>query len=325
MDEPEHNEETRNEKRAMGEPSTELGPQATVQVLQSHDPKPVRAVVPQSCPTCGTHSSEAMMQDAPSARAMQSNYIYALGRIEPRFPKLSVEKELAQITGKADTAGLTDRQALHKTLSRRDNRYLVRQLCWVMTVQGLETYIIVPRDPADLDLLVESLRSAPTPMDLDCIIGVRGPIAPPDMCGLALPIVIFDQLYSFDRTALIHTIPRPTGVSEKEFKPAAEEVFDRMMQITDNAGATDEHRALNYLALRYPAIYANAAAAFAQNKALTAVNVTRSPLSGTRSMVDVIFSYTDRNTDVTDKQAVRVDVTEEFPFLAKKLSPFYDR
>ena len=33
--------------------------------------------------------------------------------------------------------------------------------------------------------------------------------------------------------------------------------------MTDNAGATDEHRALNYLAVRYPAIYAKAAEAFA--------------------------------------------------------------
>ncbi len=29
--------------------------------------------------------------------------------------------------------------------------------------------------------------------------------------------------------------------------------------MTDNAGATDEHRALNYLAMGYPAIYARAA------------------------------------------------------------------
>ena len=35
------------------------------------------------------------------------------------------------------------------------------------------------------------------------------------------------------------------------------------MQMTDNAGATDEHRALNYLAMRYPAIYAKAAEQFA--------------------------------------------------------------
>jgi len=41
--------------------------------------------------------------------------------------------------------------------------------------------------------------------------------------------------------------------------------------------------------------------------------------------VDVIFSYTDRNTDVTEKYFVRVDITEEFPFLVAKLSPFYER
>ena len=34
------------------------------------------------------------------------------------------------------------------------------------------------------------------------------------------------------------------------------------MQLTDNAGASDEHRALNYLAMRYPDIYARAAEAF---------------------------------------------------------------
>jgi hypothetical protein len=32
-----------------------------------------------------------------------------------------------------------------------------------------------------------------------------------------------------------------------------------------------------------------------------------------------------RSTDVTEKFLVRVDVTEEFPFLVTKLSPYYDR
>ena len=70
---------------------------------------------------------------------------------------------------------------------------------------------------------------------------------------------------------------------------ATEEVFDRIMQMTDNAGATDEHRALNYLAMRYQAIYAKAAEAFAGNASLTGVHVQHSPLSGTRNVVDVIF------------------------------------
>jgi hypothetical protein len=258
--------------------------------------------------------------------AVIPGYVYAIGRIEPRFPRPSVEKEFAQATGRAETAGLTDRQAMHKVLSQRQNRYLARQLCWVMSIEGLETYILVPGDSADLDHLVDALRPTPSPMDLDCVIGVRGPIAPPEMCnGLTIPIVVFDQIYSFDRDALIRAIPRPEKAQAKEFAPAAEEVFDRIMQMADNAGATDEHRALNYLALRYHAIYANAAEVFARNGSLTAVNVTPSPLSGARKVVDVVFSFTNRNTDVTEKFFVRVDVTEEFPFLVTKLSPYYDR
>ena len=104
--------------------------------------------------------------------------VYAVGRIEWRFPTASIEKEFAQATGRVETTGLTDRQALHAVLSQRQHRYLVRQLCWVLTIAGLETYILVPHDPADYDLLVEAVRPAPSPADLDVVIGVRGPIAP---------------------------------------------------------------------------------------------------------------------------------------------------
>jgi hypothetical protein len=184
----------------------------------------------------------------------------------------------------------------------------------------------VPRDPVDFDLLVESLRATPQPADLDVVIGVKGPIAPPEMCnGLMVPIVAFDQIYSFDREALIKSIPKPEKTSAKEFAPAAEELFDRIMQMTDNAGATDEHRALNYLAVRYHRIYEAAAEAFARNESLSAVDVQPSPLSGTRKVAEVIFSFTHRNTDVVSKQFVRVDLTEDHPFLVTKLSPYYDR
>ena len=197
--------------------------------------------------------------------AASPSWVYAIGRIEARFPSISVEKEFAQATGRADTKGLTDRQALHAVLSKPENRYLLRQLCFVMTIEGLETYILVPRDPADISLLVEALRPTPQPWDLDVVIGMKGPIAPPQMCnGLMVPIVVFDQIYSFDRDALIKAIPKPEKTSAKDFAPAAEELFDRIMQMTDNAGATDEHRALNYLAVRYQAIYAKAADSFAR-------------------------------------------------------------
>ncbi len=285
-------------------------PEATVISQQA-------AAAPAPCPTCGTGLT----------RTSQTRlYVYALGRIEPRFPSPAVEKEFAQATARGETKGKTDRETMQAILSARENRYLARQLCWVLTLQGLETYILIPRDSTNLDLLVEAVRPTPRPADLDVVIGLRGPVATPEMCnGLMIPIVFFDQIYSFDRDALIKSIPRPEKVTAKEFHPAAEELFDRIIQMTDNAGATDENRALNYLAVRYPAVYAKVAEQFAANASLSAVEVRPSPLSAVRKIVDVIFGFTNRNTDVTEKFFVRVDVTEEFPFLVRKISPYYDR
>ena len=173
-----------------------------------------RAISPQACPTCGT---------APAGNggaATSPSWVYALGNIEARFPTISVEKEFAQATGRDNTSGLTDRQALHTVLSKPENRYLVRQCCFVMTVEGLETYILTPRDPVDLGLLVKAVRPNPSPMDLDVVIGMKGPIAPPQMCnGLMVPIVTFDQIYSFDRDTLIKAIPRPGTTSAEDFAP----------------------------------------------------------------------------------------------------------
>jgi len=243
-----------------------------------------------------------------------------------RFPTLGVEKEFAQATARTNTAGKTDRAATHAVLADAANRYIARQVCWVLTIEGLETYILVPRDPADYDQLLEAVRPEPSPLDVDVVIGVRGPIASPEMCnGLIVPMVAFDQIYSFDRDALIKALPTPKGAKAKEYGTAAAELFDRIMLLADNAGATDEHRALNYLAVRYPAIYATTADAFGRDHSLTAVDVLPSPLKGVRQVVEVIFSFTNRNTDVVDKFFTRVDVTEEFPFLVTKMSPYFDR
>src|SRR3954470_8157243 len=161
----------------------------------------------QPCPSCGG--------EGPNDSATDYPFVYVLGRIEARFPRASIEKEFAQVRGRGHAEGKTDREAFHAVLSGRENRYLVRKLCWVLTVQGLETYLLQPRDPVDLVLLVEAVRPRPSPMDLDVVIGIRGPVAPPEMCnGLMLPVVAFDQIYSFDRESLMQAIPRPEKAEE---------------------------------------------------------------------------------------------------------------
>ena len=275
--------------------------------------------------SCGCSGSKSKCSCDEGSKTTYS-YVYALGRIGVRFPSVGLEKEFAQATGRSDTAGQTNQQAFHTILSERRNRYIARQVCWILTIEGLETYLLQPRDQADYDLLLEAVRREPSPLDVDVVIGVRGPIAPPEMCnGLMLPVVSFDQIYSFDRDMLIKSIPRPEKIAEKAFVATANELLDRIMLLADNAGATDENRALNYLVMRYPAIYAMVAEAHGRNASMTNVEVRSSALSSARNIVDVIFSLTNRATDVMENCFVRVDVTEEFPFLVTKLSPYFDR
>src|SRR5215469_17298189 len=85
-------------------------------------------VFPQACGAAAAPTAPGAQGGAPRSAA----WIYAIGKIEARFPSVSIEKEFAQAAGRADTKGQTDRQAFHAALSRPENRYLGRQLCFVM-------------------------------------------------------------------------------------------------------------------------------------------------------------------------------------------------
>jgi PatG Domain len=288
------------------------------QTLSSSSQSHATLTPQQGCATCGAAA------DARASEAANPSFVYAIGQIEARFPRLSAEKEFAQVTRGVNNANKPSQQVFQEVLSKRENRYLLRHLCWVLTIQGMETYLLVPRDPADIDLLVEAIRPAPSPLDIDVVIGMRGPIAPPTMCnGLMVPIVAFDQIYSFAGAELIKTIPRPEKITAEHFGSAAKDLFSTIMRMTDNAGNTDEHRALNYLAMRYPAIYAKAAEELARDRRLTSIDVRPSPRAGTRKIVDVIFSFSN-GEDYTEKSYVQVDVAEEFPFLQSKFAPYYN-
>lgn len=270
------------------------------------------------------------MESNGNGGVVQPSYVFAIGQVEMRFGTLGVEREFMQARSRADTKGLADQAALHAVISADANRYLLRQVCWVLTIEGLETYILVPRDPADYDQLRDAVRPRPAnSLDIDVVIGVRGPIAPPEMCnGLTIPIVFFDRIYSFDRQTLLNGLPpakqRGKAKSNDYTSSSAEEAFERMKLMTDNAGSTDEHRALNYLCVRSADVYHKIEAAFDREASLTAIDFQPSPLSGTRNIIEVIFSFTDRKTDVTEKLFTRVDVTEEFPFLISPMKSYFD-
>jgi len=265
---------------------------------------------------------------APDSPAGDYPYVYAIGSIAIRFPSLGVEKEFVQATGRRDSAGLTDQQVLQQVLSESQNRYLSRLVCWVFSIEGLDTYILQPREAADYDQLLEAVRANPQAEDVDVVIGVRGPLAPPSVCnGLTVPMVAFSQIYSFDRTSFYEAVPTPERSDPEQFRTIVGATFESFLKVADNAGETDEHRAVNYCATRYPEIYTRTSAQLDRNFALTAVETTASRLSGTRRLVNVVLVFTNRQTQETERYSARVDVTEEFPFLSSPLTlaPYIER
>ena len=215
--------------------------------------------------------------------AMTYAYVYALGRIEPRFPRLAVEKEFAQATGRAPTAGLTDRQALHAVLSHR------RTGIWCgnsagSSHRGPRDLILQPRDPVDFDLLVEALRPAPRAMDVDVVIGVRGPIAQPELCnGLMVPILAFEHIYSFDLRRARQGDPaarRDTGQAIRDQRPRNCSTGSSSWRTTLGRPMNTAPSTISPSATRPSAPTAERDA---KDNALTAVEVRPSTLSGTQS------------------------------------------
>jgi glycosyltransferase involved in cell wall biosynthesis len=309
------------EKKNEPESSINLSVDSTPRL---EDPSP--STLPAKPCGCGS-----MDNHNPDRTVSSPSYIYAIGKVVHRFPKRSLEMELAQATGRRvgeETRGLTHEEVVYKALTEASNRYIARQICYVLNIEGLETYILIPNDPLDIDRLAEALRPAPDVGDIDAIIGRRGPIAPPEMCnGLVVPIVVVDQIYSFDRDTLMKAIPKrkEKGTSEDQFRKTTNALFNHIIQIADNAGAIDEHRAINYLSVRYDEIYHRTQLMQDENYSFSAVDVRPSRLSGARKIVDVICSYENRASRAIQRWFVRVDVTEEFPFLVSPMQEYFER
>jgi hypothetical protein len=265
-------------------------------------------------------------------------YVYAVGAIEARFPSRDIEKEFRQVITERDTLGITEGELLYAVLSRGENLYLAREMCWVFHIAGIDTYILQPRSQVELTDMIAAISPNLMQIEYDVVIGLRGGNAPPQMCnGLELPVVMVNQVYSFTMGQFAENVPlpkrpefNPTHPNYKEavqkFRDTVPQTFGRMRQLADNAGETDEHRALNYVSLRYPNIYSlSYEKENLGENSLTGVEVLPSRLAGARQVKDVVFTFTNRSTSVQEKYFTRVDVTGQFPFLVSPLQIFYDR
>jgi PatG Domain/TIR domain len=247
------------------------------------------------------------------------SYVYAVGIIEPRFPSRSLRKEFEQAVAAPSLRNMTDRKAFANVLKDPAYRYLVRELCWVLVTGNIDRYVLIPRDPPDLTLLLDSVHREADSPSMDCVIGIQDADAE---CGApAIPTVIFDQLYSIDTASFIEAIPRTTRLSKPRFTAVAEELLSTMINAAWSGCGTDVDRALIYLAMRYPAIYNAAADAALLGRRLTAVEVSLLPLSDEgRKIVNVSLSFAGATPKESATYVIGVDVTGKYPFLTSKLS-----
>jgi hypothetical protein len=256
-----------------------------------------------------------------------SGYVYAVGRLQARFPSLGVEKEYAQLTG-ADPDAVVRVGHLKDSLAGAENRYLARHMCWVFTGITTDACAIIPRDGGDIDELIDTLTD--DEQAVQALVGSPAYTSVASRCvppGLAA--VTPDQLLSFGLDEFVDALPVPDdgkvprGKDAEAWRQAARGLFRHLTQRAANRGLTDEHRAMNYLALRYPQIYHLTFNAQRDGKALVAVEPRRAP-AGERRMVDVRFVLRHAGSHVVERYVCRVDVTDVFPFLTSQLTLSYE-
>jgi len=268
-----------------------------------------------------------------------TQYVYVIGNLRPAYPSVSVEKAFEWAVG-AQEVGSPDYGLQYAVMSQDENLNISQRVCWIMQVGGstdagaTDTYLVAPRSYPELYNMVESLRpdEQTASRRYDVIIGPRGGMAPPEMCnGLQLPMLLCNQIYSFTWDEFVGAVTAKTGVAADD----AGSMFYALLQMADNAGETDEHRALNYVTLRYPDIYLMAANMLGHGAGpfvvpnglftLQDIVAKKAPVQGARTIVDIIFHYVERRTQDSLYWYCEVDTTGQFPFLVRPLSRYYPR
>ncbi|MCC6554456.1 MAG: hypothetical protein IT372_15870 [Polyangiaceae bacterium] len=269
-------------------------------------------------------------------------YIYAIGEVHARFPSQDVEKEFQQLCTEEDIKAPTFEQRLYDVLRRGENLYFAREMAWVFEIENVSTYMLRPRSDVELTQLIAAIEPErdPTQIEFDVVIGVHEPLPPRGDGERDLPWVTVNRLFHFEAKAFLDRVPLPAAIqcmpagpakdaAIAQFRSLVYTIFNDMLQLADNTGDADEHRALNYVSLNYPDIYGLMwllpSPPTGGSWTFTGVEVRRSALSGARRIMDVIFKYTDTSAGVVTRYFTSVDVTGQFPFLVTKLQPYFDR
>jgi hypothetical protein len=307
--------------------------------LPNHSLGPATASGPEVVPAhstagcaCGAPGGICSCSDAGSS---PSHFVYVLGSVDIELPDQSISEELqavARMKGIVQAKDEPLRTWYFKVLSDPEARYVARQVCWILKVEGQPAYYLALRDLFDLPELISCLGHPED--DLNLVVGSSS-LIPVETCpGVAAPVLAVDQLSMFKKAGLIKWInpaskkalPPPwKGKAIEAYASNPGHLFDRLVQSADNFGDTDEWRALNYLAVAYQPLYEQYAVMLKNGWSLDSVKVMMSRLGRNKRIVDPVFAFRQLETGTIQKYFVRVDVSHLFPMMVNHIAEYFDR
>ncbi|WP_047042611.1 hypothetical protein [Vibrio mexicanus] len=249
--------------------------------------------------------------DAPS-------YIYALGRVQAQFPSKSIENLYKEVVfQKFGPAAASKSQ--FDVLSLPEHRFLARKMCWTLTIDGHDCYVLNAKTPALLDAFIAALESKSN-QQFDYVIAHLGSYATDNQCnGRSLQIAHVHQVQSFTAEDYCQVLSQQTEIELSKIKP----LFNSMLKFCRNSGSTPAQRALNYVSLKCTSLYKTfTAPMLAQNKdgiEFEQIEAQVADGSHNREVICLIFSYLNPESKRVDKQHINIDVTELYPFSCSEL------
>lgn len=250
-----------------------------------------------------------------SASASERTLVYATGKLRPHFEDISLEHEIAHVAHHMAADGRLGDAKLHEVLSRPENRYLARKVAWIIDLDCGPSLFCVSSDPADVSMFSRSIMSrASLKRGFETVVGaLRGEV---ECAGQRLPRLACDQVLTLSMADVIAALPAPAELADTEFRRDARILSRLLLERANHFGVSDEQRALTYLMLRDSKAYSSFAAHRAAGERLISIGVQAAHGSSARKQYDVGFIYEAENGAMT-RDAVRVDVTLEFPFLVE--------
>jgi hypothetical protein len=245
-------------------------------------------------------------------------YIYALGRIQAQFPSSSVQNLYDEVVFQKFGPDAKSK-SLFEVLSMPEHLFLAKKMCWVLTIDAVDCYVLHAQTPSLLSAFIKALQPKSN-QQFEYLVAHLGAYAADDQCaGRTIKIAYVHQIQSFTIDEYCQILSQQTGIELSKIKP----LFNSMLKFCRNGGNLPTQRALNYVSLKCTALYKTfTAPMLAQNKEgieFEQIEAITCSSESERQVMTLIFSYLNPQSKRVEKQHINIDVSEIYPFTCSEL------